>query len=71
MLDFFTSLIDTASALVDFLFNTATALFDFVTHIPVYTVFLIQSVNVMPTVLIPFMIVCISVYIVLFMINRR
>lgn len=66
------SFLNTLQSVVNFVINTFTSLIDFMLHIPTYVTFISNSINnVLPSILLPFVTVCISVYVVLFIINRR
>ena len=71
MLDLLSSIIDSIIAIFGFLINVVTSLITFVLHIPTYVTFLVSSIGIMPTVLIPFLTLTITLYVVLFLINRR
>lgn len=66
------SFLNTLQSVVNFVINTFTSLIDFLLLIPTYVTFIINSINVLlPSILLPFVTVCISLYVVLFIINRR
>lgn len=70
MLNVLNNLLDTITSLVQFVINSITSLINLLIKIPTYTTFLINSINVLPSIFIPFAIACISIYVVLFVINR-
>ena len=71
MLDILRSLIDIVVNLVQFVINMITSLINFIINIPIYVNVLSSSIAYMPSVLIPFALASISVYVVLFLIDRR
>lgn len=71
MLDILSSLLNTITSVITFVINTVVSLVRFFTMIPTYSAFLFQSINVLPSILLPFVTVCIGLYILLFIINRR
>ena len=71
MLNVLESLLNTITGVITFLINTITSLVTFIVNIPTYVSFIVNSLNVMPQFLLPFMTLCISVYVVLFIINRK
>lgn len=71
MLNILRSLIDIVRNLISFLTNMITSLITFIVNIPNYVNVLTASIGYLPAMLIPFAIASISVYVVLFIINRR
>lgn len=72
MLAILHSFLNTLQSVVNFVINTFTSLIDFMLHIPIYVTFLYNSINgILPSILLPFITACISLYVVLFIINRR
>lgn len=71
MLEMLRSLLNTVMVLVNFVINTFTSLLSFVSKIPTYVTFITSSVAVLPYILLPFVYVCVSLYVVLFIINRK
>lgn len=71
MLNILRSLLDIIVNLVNFVINTITSLINFIINIPNYVNVLTVAIGYMPTVLIPFAIASVSLYVVLFMIDRR
>lgn len=63
-LDFFTSVSQFAT-------NMILGLFNLLNHIPTYISFLSVSIGLLPAMLIPFAIASISIYGVLFLLNRE
>lgn len=71
MLDVLNSLLNTVTSIIQFVVNSVTSLVNLLIKIPTYTTFLISSINVLPSIFIPFAIACVSLYVVLFMVGRR
>lgn len=71
MLNVFRSLLDIVVNLVNFVINTITSLINFILNIPNYINVLTASIGYLPTVFIPFALASVSVYVVLFLIDRR
>lgn len=71
MLDLLKSLIDIIVNLVNFVINTINSLINFILNIPNYLNVLTASISYMPILLIPFALASVSVYVVLFLIDRR
>lgn len=70
MIDTLRSILDIVSSLIGLVINIITSLINFMTKIPQYSAFLITSINLLPAVIIPFALIGISIYIVLFVIGR-
>lgn len=71
MLNILRSLLDIIVNLVSFVINTITSLINFIIQIPNYVNVLTASIGYMPTLLIPFALASVSLYVVLFLIDRR
>lgn len=71
MLDILSNLLDTITSVIQFVVNSVTSLVNLLIKIPTYTAFLISSINVLPSIFIPFALACVSLYVVLFVIGRR
>lgn len=71
MLNLLRSIIEFITAIVSFIIHAIGSLLNFITLIPTYVSFLITSINVLPSVFIPFMIATITLSVVLFVLNRR
>lgn len=71
MINLLRSIVDFIIAIVSFIVHTIGSLLNFITLIPEYASFLVQSLNVLPAVFIPFAIASVSIYVVLFIINRK
>ena len=71
MLDVLRSVLDIIVNLVNFVINTITSLINFIINIPNYVNVLTTAIAYMPTMVIPFAIASISLYVVLFLIDRR
>lgn len=71
MLNIFTQIANTISALITFVINLVTSFVSFISYIPTYITFITQSIALMPAILIPFATACISIYFLLFMVGRQ
>lgn len=70
MFDLLKGLVNIVTTLSSLVLNIITSLYNFITKIPLYSEFIISSVNLLPTIIIPFAIFGISIYIILFIIGR-
>lgn len=59
------------TSLVNFLVNSIESLIMFIVNIPTYIAFLVDSINILPAVLIPFIITSIYIFVALFLIGRN
>jgi len=71
MIETLRSFLDIVVSLVSFIGHSITSLFDLVSNIPTYTVFLINSINVLPSVIIPFAVASVSLYVVFLIVGRQ
>lgn len=71
MLNILRSLLDIITNLINFVINTITSLINFILNIPNYVNVLTTAIGYLPSVLIPFALASVSLYVVLFMIDRR
>lgn len=60
----------TIISILQFLYNTVTSLIDFIAHIPDYLLFINQSMNLLPSILIPFALASIGIYVFLFTVGK-
>lgn len=71
MLDMLMSLLSTVSALVKFVIDSVSSLILFIGKIPTFTAYLVTLIGyVIPTAILPFITVSISIYLVLFLLGR-
>lgn len=70
MIKLLQSIVDTISALIGFVINIFTSLINLLAHIPTYVDFLVTSIGFLPTIIIPFAVASISVYVVFLLLNR-
>lgn len=70
MLSVLRSMLETIVALVGFVTHAISSLVTLIAHIPVYTAFLVSSINVLPAIIIPFAIASVSLGAVLFILGR-
>ena len=71
MIQIFSSLISTVSTLISFLANTIYSLICLVINIPNYCLLIFNSINLLPSFLIPFMTAYISLIVVQYILNRK
>lgn len=71
MLNLLSQIATTIWAVIEFVLHAITSLFQFITMIPTYITFIVSSINVLPSVIIPFAIASIWVTAYLFMIGRN
>lgn len=71
MLDIFYSIIDTLTILITFIGSFFKGLVYFLFQIPNFISILTSSIGLMPSVLVPFLTVTISVYVILFILGRQ
>lgn len=71
MLNMLTSLLSTVSALIKFVIDGISSLILFIGKIPTFTAYLATLIGyVIPTAILPFITVSISIYLVLFLLGR-
>lgn len=71
MLNLLSSFVTTVTAIVQFVIHAIVSLLNFLLMIPTYIAFIVSSVNVLPSVVIPFVIASIWVTAYLFIIGRN
>lgn len=71
MLDLLGSMLNVITTLISFVSNTILSLISLITRIPSYTVMMIESINILPRFLIPYMLAYISIVVVQYILNRR
>lgn len=71
MINLLQSIIDTIRNLVTFIVHFIDSLIKLFTHIPTYISFLTTSINYLPTLIMPFAIASISLYVVFLMLGRN
>lgn len=70
MISLLQAIVDVVTSLVNFVINTITSLMALLIHIPTYTSFLIGSLSVLPTLVYPFAVASISIYVIFLVLNR-
>lgn len=65
------SFIDTVTTLITFVINSITSLFQLLVNIPKYTALVLNSINVLPSFILPFVIAFISLVGIQYVLNRR
>lgn len=70
MFDVLYSIVDTITILVSFIGSFFKGFIYFLFQIPRFVSFLTSSIGLMPSVLVPFLTVTISVYVILFILGR-
>lgn len=71
MLDVIESLVNIVVTLVSFVINTIEGLISLIIRIPGYITMLIETLNILPTFLLPYMVAFISIVVVQYILNRR
>lgn len=71
MLEMLGSMLNVVTTLISFIGNTIFSLISLISRIPTYTVMMIESINILPSFLIPYMIAYISIVVVQYILNRR
>lgn len=71
ILDTLKSMLEMISTLFRFLINTITSLIALIINIPSYLAFIINSINILPSFLIPFMMAFVSIVVVQYLLNRK
>lgn len=71
MINLLRGIVDFISSCAQFIINIFTSLLSFVAHIPQFSTFVINALNVLPNIVLPFALASVSISIVLFLINRK
>lgn len=71
MIKLLTTLVDVASAIVNFFVHTLLSLLYFIARIPTYITFFVDSFAILPAVIVPFAIVSIYIYVLYFILARQ
>lgn len=71
MIDILRSIVEVITTVITFFIHSIESLVSFFLNVPTYTAFLINSVNLLPSVVIPFAIASISLYVMLLVIGRQ
>lgn len=71
MINLLQSILDIVTTVITFFIHSIESLISFFINIPTYTAFLINSINILPSVVIPFAIASISLYVMLMVIGRN
>lgn len=70
MIQLLQSIVEIVTSVISFVIHSITSLFNLFTHIPQYVSFMATSINVLPSVIIPFALASVSVYVVFLVLNR-
>lgn len=70
MLGLLSGIWNTIVAIVQFLINMITSLVNLIAHIPAYVAMITSSLTVLPTLIIPFALAGVSLFVVLFILGR-
>lgn len=70
MITLLQSIVDTVTSLVGFVIHSVESLINLIAHIPSYVSFLTVSIGYLPTIVMPFCIASISIYVVFLLVNR-
>lgn len=71
MIKLLQSIVDSISSILGFVINMFKSLLVLFSHIPTYFDYLVSTIGYIPSVVLPFAIASISIYVVLFIINRK
>lgn len=71
MINLLQSIVTIVTTVINFFIHTIESLISFFLNIPTYTAFLINSINILPSVIIPFALASISLYVMLMVIGRN
>ena len=71
MFSLLSSIVNTIISLVTFFVHTLESFADLFEHLPDYQQFMFNSLNLLPSSIIPFALLSVSIYIVLFIIGRN
>lgn len=70
MIGLLESIVNTLLSIINFFINTITSLIDLLTRIPTYVTFLSEGIAFTPSMIQPFLIASISIYIIFLIIDR-
>lgn len=70
MISLFQSIVDVITSVLNFVINMFKSLLVLLSHLPTYTDFLVSSMSYLPSVVLPFALASVSVYVILFILNR-
>ena len=70
MLNLLSSLINTVISLVNFFVNSIQSLIDLITRFPTYISYITSAIGFTPTLIQPFLLASLSIYIIFFIIDR-
>lgn len=70
MIDLLISFVNTVNIIVQFIINSITSLFNLLSLLPTYISYLTTSISFLPTVIMPFALASISIYVVFLIIDR-
>lgn len=71
MFSILSAIANTIVTLVTFIISALNSFIQLIINIPDYFQFLVNSINLLPTIIIPFAILSVSIYIVLFILGRK
>lgn len=70
MISLIQSIVDVIKSLVQFLIHSIDSFLNLLFHIPTYVSFLTVSIGYLPSIIIPFAIASVSIYVVFLILNR-
>lgn len=70
MIKLLTSIVDIISSVISLVINVITSLINLLLHIPTYTDFLVSGISFLPTVIMPFALASVSIYVIFLLLNR-
>lgn len=71
MIKLLISIVNVIGALITFVINTIISLVTLLLNIPTYLTFIVSSINLLPTAIIPFAVATVTISVVLFIIGRN
>ena len=71
MIELLKSIVSVITTVITFFIHSIESLISLFVNIPTYTSFLINSINVLPSIVIPFAIASVSLYVILMVVGRN
>lgn len=71
MIKLLQAIVDTITSVIGFVIHTVESLINLIAHIPTYVSFLTVSIGYLPTIIMPFAIASVSLYVVLLILGRN
>lgn len=71
MIELLKSIVSVITTVITFFIHSIESLISLFVNIPTYTAFLVNSINVLPSIVIPFAIASVSLYVILMVVGRN